>query len=103
LLKLSGDGTGNGDLQFGFSGDAGEYALQGIDVSIRAGERIALCGRTGRFVSQHHTNFRKAFWLTEAMVAENHLLFFFFSLFWSLYNRMMPSTHCPLTMFLSHP
>ncbi|KAI1029090.1 hypothetical protein LB504_012951 [Fusarium proliferatum] len=28
-------------------GDAEEYALQGIDVSIRAGERIALCGRTG--------------------------------------------------------
>ncbi|KAM5360718.1 hypothetical protein ACJA88_014729 [Fusarium oxysporum] len=30
-----------------YNGDAGEYALQGIDVSIRAGERIALCGRTG--------------------------------------------------------
>nr|RBQ90592.1 hypothetical protein FVER53263_09941 [Fusarium verticillioides] len=29
------------------SEDAKEYALQGIDVSIRAGERIALCGRTG--------------------------------------------------------
>ncbi|PNP83731.1 hypothetical protein FNYG_02948 [Fusarium nygamai] len=29
------------------SEDAEEYALQGIDVSIRAGERIALCGRTG--------------------------------------------------------
>ncbi|KAF5691742.1 multidrug resistance [Fusarium circinatum] len=29
------------------SGGAEEYALQGIDVSIRAGERIALCGRTG--------------------------------------------------------
>ncbi|KLO86349.1 multidrug resistance protein [Fusarium fujikuroi] len=28
-------------------GDAEEYVLQGIDVSIRAGERIALCGRTG--------------------------------------------------------
>ncbi|EXA54769.1 hypothetical protein FOVG_02176 [Fusarium oxysporum f. sp. pisi HDV247] len=30
-----------------YNGDAEEYALQGIDVSIRAGERIALCGRTG--------------------------------------------------------
>ncbi|KLP10892.1 multidrug resistance protein [Fusarium fujikuroi] len=28
-------------------GDAEEYALQGIHVFIRAGERIALCGRTG--------------------------------------------------------
>ncbi|KAG4266616.1 hypothetical protein FPRO03_01900 [Fusarium proliferatum] len=28
-------------------GDAEEYALQGVDVFIRAGERIALCGRTG--------------------------------------------------------
>ncbi|KAG9506491.1 hypothetical protein J7337_000023 [Fusarium musae] len=30
-----------------YNEDAEEYALQGIDVSIRAGERIALCGRTG--------------------------------------------------------
>ncbi|KAF4949196.1 hypothetical protein FGADI_9053 [Fusarium gaditjirri] len=30
-----------------YNGDAEEYALQGIDVSIQAGERIALCGRTG--------------------------------------------------------
>ncbi|KAF5720125.1 multidrug resistance [Fusarium mundagurra] len=30
-----------------YNGDAEEYALQGVDVSIRAGERIALCGRTG--------------------------------------------------------
>ncbi|KAL9575830.1 hypothetical protein ACKAV7_000072 [Fusarium commune] len=30
-----------------YNGDAEEYALQGINVSIRAGERIALCGRTG--------------------------------------------------------
>ncbi|RSL82873.1 hypothetical protein CEP52_016853 [Fusarium oligoseptatum] len=30
-----------------YDGASEEYALQGIDVSIRAGERIALCGRTG--------------------------------------------------------
>ncbi|KAF5598631.1 multidrug resistance [Fusarium pseudocircinatum] len=30
-----------------YNGDADEYALQGIDVSIQSGERIALCGRTG--------------------------------------------------------
>ncbi|KAF5687173.1 major facilitator family transporter [Fusarium denticulatum] len=36
-----------------YNGDAEEYALQGIDVSIRAGERIALCGRTGSTVMEN--------------------------------------------------
>jgi len=53
------------------------FVLKDIRLSIRPGEKIAVCGRTGRFISQYILLFP----IADIYAVENPQSFFFFFVF----------------------